>query len=263
MRPNNLKTMWAADTPVINGWLAIPSSYSAEVMAQQGFDSLTVDMQHGVMGYESAITMFQAISTTAATPLARVPWNDPAHIMRMLDGGAYGIVCPMINSRAEAERFIGACRYSPQGYRSFGPARGRLYGGADYAVEANETIVTLAMIETAQALENLDEILSTPGLDGIYVGPADLSLSLTGKVQFDYSDPDLFARLEEIVAAARRHGVAAGIHTGSPEFAQRMIDIGYRFITVQSDAGFMEATAKRVVGALKKPVEQGGIKGPY
>lgn len=263
MRPNKLKTLWADNAPVINGWLAIPSSFSAEVMAQQGFDSLTVDMQHGVMGYETAIAMFQAISTTETTPLVRVPWNDPASIMRMLDGGAYGVVCPMINSRAEAERFVGACRYSPQGYRSFGPARARLYGGADYASHANDTIVTLAMIETAQALANLDEILSTPGLDGIYVGPADLSLSLTGTVSFDYSDPELFARLEQIVAATRRHGIAAGIHTGSPEFAQRMIDIGYRFITVQSDAGLMEGAARRVTSVLKQPVETQGVKGPY
>ncbi len=263
MRPNKLKTLWAADTPVINGWLGIPSSFSAEVMAHQGFDSLTVDMQHGVMGYETAITMFQAISTTDVTPLVRVPWNDPASIMRMLDGGAYGVVCPMVNSRAEAERFIGACRYAPQGYRSFGPARARLYGGADYASGANDTIVTLAMIETAQALTNLDEILSTPGLDGIYVGPADLSLSLTGKVSFDYSDPELFSRLEQIVAATKRHGVAAGIHTGSPEFAQRMIDIGYRFITVQSDAGFIESYGKHVISALKQPGQTQGVKGPY
>jgi 4-hydroxy-2-oxoheptanedioate aldolase len=263
MRQNQLKTQWAANAPVINGWLAIPSSFSAEVMAHQGFDSLTVDMQHGVMGYETVIAMFQAISTTNVTPLVRVPWNDPASIMRMLDGGAYGVVCPMINTRSEAERFVGACRYSPQGYRSFGPARARLYGGSDYASSANDTIVTFAMIETAQALANLDDILSTPGLDGIYVGPADLSLSLTGKVSFDYSDPELFARLEQIVAATRRHGVAAGIHTGSPEFAQRMIDLGYRFVTIQSDAGFIESYAKRVISTLKQPVTEQGVKGPY
>ena len=103
MRENTVKTIWAKGGLVVNGWLSIPSSFSAEVMAHQGFDSLVVDMQHGVIDYQTAVTMLQAISTTNVMPFARVPWNDPAHIMKILDAGAYGIICPMINSRKEAE----------------------------------------------------------------------------------------------------------------------------------------------------------------
>jgi 4-hydroxy-2-oxoheptanedioate aldolase len=263
MRQNQLKSLWTAGAPVLNGWLAIPSSYSAEIMAHQGFDSLTIDMQHGVAAYETAVTMLQAISTTAVTPLVRVPWNEPGIIMRMLDAGSYGIICPMINSRAEAERFVSACRYPPIGQRSYGPNRARLYGGADYLLHANETVLTLAMIETAEALDHLDEIMSTPGLSGVYVGPADLSLSLTGVLHFDYGDPELLSKLDLIVAATRRHGLIAGLHTGSPEFARRMVGQGYGFVTIQSDAGFLEAAAKRVVGSFREQAAQQTPKGPY
>ena len=147
-------------------------------MAHAGFDSLTVDMQHGLSHFESAVPMFQAISTTDTVPLARVPWNEPGIIMKLLDAGCYGIICPMINSADEAAAFVGACRYPPHGYRSYGPTRAALYAGADYAAHANEEVLTLAMIETKAGLENLEAIVQTPGLDAVYVGPADLSQSL-------------------------------------------------------------------------------------
>jgi 4-hydroxy-2-oxoheptanedioate aldolase len=145
---------------------------------QTGFDVLTADMQHGNMG-ETAVAMMVAILQPTPCPLCAPP-NDPAHIMRMLDGGSYGIVCPMISNREDAEKFIGACHYPPDGYRSFGPRRAMLYAGNDYQQNANRTIITMAMIETAEAMTKLDEIMSTPGLDSIYVGPADLSISMTG-----------------------------------------------------------------------------------
>jgi 4-hydroxy-2-oxoheptanedioate aldolase len=153
MRPNNIRTVWNAGQCVVNGWLAIPSAFSAEVMAHCGWDSLCIDIQHGMVDYQTATTMMQAISTTAVTPIVRVPWNDPAIIMKCLDAGAYGIVCPMINSGEDALRFAGACRYPPMGYRSLGPIRAQLYGGSDYAAKANEEIVALAMIETMPGLE--------------------------------------------------------------------------------------------------------------
>ena len=171
MRENTVKSIWAKGGVVVNGWLSIPSSFSAEVMAHQGFDSLVVDMQHGVVDYQTAVTMLQAISTTGVIPFARVPWNDPAHIMKILDAGAYGIICPMINSRKEAEQLVRTCKYAPKGYRSFGPVRASIYAGSDYALHANDTIVVMPMIETKEAVQNIDEILSTPGVDAIYVGP--------------------------------------------------------------------------------------------
>ena len=131
-RPNGVRELWQAGKPVINSWLGIPSSFSAEVMANAGWDSLVVDMQHGMIDYQMMVTMLQGISTTNTTPLVRVPWNDPAHIQKALDAGAYGIICPMINNRAEAEKFVGSCRYAPLGYRSSGPIRASFYGGSDY-----------------------------------------------------------------------------------------------------------------------------------
>src|SRR6185369_12322396 len=160
VRENTLRKIWARGEAVVNGWLSIPSSFSAEVMAHQGFDSLTVDMQHGVVDYQTAVTMLQAISTTPTVPLARVPWLDPGILMKMLDAAVYGVICPMINSAEEARRLVSACRYPPKGMRSFGPIRALLYGGADYPKHANDTILVIAMIETRDALTNLDEILA-------------------------------------------------------------------------------------------------------
>ncbi|CAN5886849.1 aldolase/citrate lyase family protein [soil metagenome] len=212
MRENKLRTKLENGDAVVNGWLQIPSSVAAEAMAHQGFDSLTLDLQHGPLHYDAALPMLQAISTTDTTPLARVPWNEPGIIMKMLDAGCYGIICPMVNSRAECEAFVQACRYPPQGYRSFGPTRAKFYAGADYAPNANATVLTFAMIETKAALDNLDDILSVPGLDAIYVGPADLSQSLGGPPGADFEDGPVPEALDKIIEAAKQHGVKAGIH---------------------------------------------------
>ena len=185
MRKNKLKQIFKEGKAVINGWLQMPSSFSAEVMAHQGWDSLTVDMQHGVIDYPNALQMLQAISTTDVVPIARVNWNEPGQIMKILDAGAYGVICPMVSNKEQAEKFIQACLYPPKGYRSFGPIRGLIYGGSDYANHSNDEILKLAMIETSEALKKFDEIMSTPGLDGIYIGPADLSLAIGEKPSFD------------------------------------------------------------------------------
>ena len=145
-------------------------------MAHQGWDSLTVDMQHGLIDYSSALPMMQTISTTNVTPLARVNWNEPGQIMKILDAGCYGVICPMVSNKEEAEKFVQACMYPPKGYRSFGPIRGLIYGGSDYAEHANDEILKLAMIETEESLEKLDDIMSTPGVDGISVSYTHLTL---------------------------------------------------------------------------------------
>ena len=190
MRKNKLKELFKAGKPIINSWLAVPSSFSAEVMANQGWDALTIDMQHGLIDYSNAVNMLQAISTTETTPMARVNWNEPGQIMKILDAGAYGIICPMVSNKKEAENFVKACVYPPLGYRSYGPIRGLVYGGADYAEKANEEILKFAMIETKESLENLDDIMKTSGLDGIYIGPADLSLAIGEKPSFDKPEGD-------------------------------------------------------------------------
>jgi 4-hydroxy-2-oxoheptanedioate aldolase len=264
-RPNKLRTIWQAGGWATNGWLSIPSSWSAELMAHQGWDSLTIDMQHGVIDYQVAVTMLQAISTTDVVPMARVPWNDPAMIMKLLDAGAYAIVCPMISTRAEAEAFVGACRYPPDGYRSLGPNRALLYSGADYAQHANRTVVTLAMIETKQGIENLEEIAATPGLDGLYIGPSDLSLALGLPPSMDPTDQRALDTIARIVATARKHKLVTGMFTGSAGQAARCAAQGIQLCTILNDARLLSGAAKEIVAAARAaaPAKPTGGSGGY
>jgi 4-hydroxy-2-oxoheptanedioate aldolase len=259
VRENTLRTIWARGGSVVNGWLSIPSAFSAEVMAHQGFDSLTVDMQHGVTDYQVAVTMLQAIATTPVMPLARVPWNDPAILMKTLDAGVYGVICPMINSRAEAEALVRACKYPPRGYRSFGPVRASIYAGTDYIDHANDDLIVMPMIETAEALKNLDEILSVPGVDAVYVGPADLSLALGCKPRLDQTDAPVVEAQQQILEACKRHGVAAGIHNATAAYAVKMIAAGYQFVTLASDSRHLAAKAAEEVGVVRKTVSGGKL----
>ncbi|MGP1395357.1 MAG: HpcH/HpaI aldolase family protein [Inquilinaceae bacterium] len=251
MRENRMRTAWREGRTVVNGWLAVPSAFSAETMAHQGWDALTIDMQHGVVDYQAAVSMLTAISTTDTVPMVRVPWLDPGIVMKMLDAGAYGIICPMVNSATDAERLVAACRYPPRGGRSFGPIRALLYAGADYPKHANDTVAAFAMIETRDALDNLDDILRVDGLDAIYVGPADLSLALGCAPGFDPEEKTVVEAIDHIVGLAGKHGVVAGIHNGTTAYARRMIDKGFRFVTIGSDARFMAAGSRTVLDAMR------------
>ena len=251
MRPNRLREIWAKGGAVANGWLAIPNSFSAETMAHQGWDSLTVDLQHGVVDYQAMVTMLQAISTTATVPVVRVPWLEPGILMKTLDAGAYGVICPMVNTREDAQKLVAYTTYAPRGTRSFGPVRANLYGGADYPTHANDTIVRFAMIETAKALENVDAILSVEGLDAIYIGPSDLSLALGCKPTFDDVEAPVAQAIDQILARAKAHGVVAGIHNGTPEAANARIAKGFRFTTVSSDARLMAAGAQQLLAQMR------------
>ncbi len=254
MRENRIRKIWRDGGAVINGWLAIPSSLSAETMSHQGWDSLTVDQQHGMVDFQSAVPMLQAISTTDTVPITRVPWLEPGIIMKSLDAGAYGIICPMINTPEDAKALVGACRYAPQGHRSYGPVRALMYAGADYPQHANDTVVAIAMIETQEALFNLEGILSVPGLDGVYIGPSDLALSLGGTPKPDQTDPKVVEAIDHILAAAKSHGVVPGIHCGSPAYATRMVEQGFQLVTILSDNLLMATAAKRAVAELREGI---------
>ncbi|GAA4354241.1 aldolase/citrate lyase family protein [Variovorax defluvii] len=251
MRENRLRTLWKSGGAAVNGWLAVPNSFSAEVMAHQGWDSLTIDLQHGVVDYQAMVGMLQAISTTNTMPVVRVPWLDPAALMKALDAGAYGVICPMVNTREEAQRLVAYTHYAPRGTRSFGPVRALLYGGADYPQEANDTIVTFAMIETAQALDNLDDILSVEGLDAVYIGPSDLSLALGCRPVFDDVDPPVAQAIDHILDRAKAHGLVAGIHNGDPKVALARIAKGFQFVTVSSDARIMAAGSQQLLSQMR------------
>jgi 4-hydroxy-2-oxoheptanedioate aldolase len=263
MRPNHLRTLWQTGAAAVNGWLAIPNSFSAETMAHQGWDSLTIDLQHGVVDYQAMVTMLQAISTTEAVPVVRVPWLEPGILMKTLDAGAYGVICPMVNSREDAQKLVAWTHYAPRGTRSFGPVRALLYGGADYPQHANDTIVTFAMIETAAALDNLDSILSVEGLDAIYIGPSDLSLALGCKPTFDDVDPPVAQAIDHILERAKAHGLVAGIHNGSPEAALARIAKGFQFVTVSSDARLIAAGAQQVMAKMRAGKAEAPTVGTY
>src|SRR5262249_1586437 len=164
----------------------------------------------------------------------------------------YGIICPMVNTRAECEAFVGACRYAPRGYRSSGPIRATLYGGPDYHAKANDVVLAIAMIETKEALENLDAVLSTPGLDGIYVGPSDLSISLGYAPGLDKNDEFMISALKKIVDGCKRHKVYAGLHTGSTAYAKRMIAMGFQFTTLLGDARLLTMAGQQVIRGMRE-----------
>lgn len=254
---NKLKPIWAQGRCATNAWLTIPSPWTAELMAAAGFDSITIDLQHGLIGYEIATTMLQAMSGSETVPLARLEWNDPATIMRMLDAGVLGLVCPMINTAAECAAFVGACRYPPAGYRSYGPTRASVRWGPDYLAHADE-ILALAMIETAQALENVEEIAATPGLDGLYIGPYDLSISLGLARPADFGDPALKAALDVVLVAATRHNLVTGIYAGTPQDALMLAQCGFRLVTAVQDTALLQMSAAAARAHLAAGLPQGG-----
>jgi len=186
------------------------------------------------------------------TRLVRVPWNEAGIIGKVLDAGAYGVICPMVNSRRECEAFVGACRYAPRGYRSSGPIRATLYGGPDYHAKADDTVLAIAMIETREAIDNLDDVLSTPGLDGIYVGPSDLSISLGFGPGLDKTDEFMISALQKIVDGCKRHKVRPGLHTGSSAYAKRMIAMGFQFVTLLGDARLLTMAGQQVIREMRE-----------
>jgi len=254
VKPNGMKTIWKAGGAVLNGWLSVASPFTAEIMAAQGYDSVTVDLQHGIVDYQTAVSMFQAMAASGVTPMARVPWLDAAAIMRILDAGAYGVICPMINTRAEAERLVSCVRYPPNGCRSFGPSRAVFSAGADYGSCADQEVVCFGMIETNDGFDNLDDIVSTPGLDGVYIGPADLTLGLTGRrysTGFDREEPEMVAAIRKILSAAHAAGIKAALHCGTPTYAARAVEWGFDLVTVSNDVRLLAGAASASVQSFR------------
>ena len=258
---NPLRRLWERGEPVVNGWLSIGSPFVAEIMAAQGYDSLTVDLQHGALDAGDALGMFQAMRASGVAPLARVPWLDPGAIMKALDAGAYGVICPMVSTAEDAARFVACLRYPPGGARSFGPTRVSFATGPGYFEAANAEIVGLAMIETAEAMANLEAIVATPGLDGVYVGPADLTLGVTGGrlgPGFDREEPEMDAAIGRVLAAAKTAGVRAGIHCGGPDYAAAAVARGFDLVTVSNDVRLLAGAAAASVAALRARIGRGG-----
>jgi 4-hydroxy-2-oxoheptanedioate aldolase len=255
------RDLWAQGRPVLNGWLSIGNPFTAEIMAAQGYDTLTIDVQHGALDYGDALPMFQAMRASGVFPMARAPWREPGIVMKLLDAGAMGIICPMVNTAEQAAEFSSFLRYPPRGQRSFGPTRvGVAHGLASYSRDANDLVLGFAMIETAEAMANLDAIAATPGLDGLYIGPADLALGVSeGRLApgFDREEPEMIEAIQRIREAAHRNGLKACLHCGTPDYAARAIGWGFDLVTVSGDSRLLAAAAGASVARVRELAGQG------
>ncbi|MEM6891638.1 MAG: aldolase/citrate lyase family protein [Pseudomonadota bacterium] len=249
-----LRQVWDRGEPALNGWLNIGHTFSAEIMAAQSFDALTIDCQHGPIDYAALLPMFQALKASGKTLMARVPWRDPVWIMKFLDAGAMGIICPMVNTAEEAEEFVSYLRYPPHGQRSWGPTRA-MFAYPGYNKDgANSAVLAFAMIETGTALENLEDIASTPHLDALYVGPSDLSVGMSnGALQpgMDREEPEVIEAIQRIVSVAHDRGIRAALHCASPEYAARAIGWGYDMVTIGTDSVILAQGAAQVTKAFR------------
>ena len=229
-----MQEQWNNGTITIGSWLFLREPLLAEVAADTGYDYVCIDMQHGIADYSDTVAMIQAMAKSTTTPVVRVPWNEPAMIGRVLDAGALGVIIPMVNSAAEAEAAVTACRYAPVGTRSLGPVAAGVRHGSTYVRTANERVACMPMIETIQAVERIDEILSVPGIDAAYVGPADLAMTLGLGPGLDNEHQTFRDAIATIVDACNRHGVVAGIQA-NPALMERRLAEGFTMITVGYD----------------------------
>src|SRR5262249_34690101 len=262
MKTNHVRTKLKQGQSSIGTWLTLPDPIAARLLTRVGFAWLTHDTEHTATNFETAATIFAIVSASGSVPLARVPWNTGENIKRVLDTGAWGIVVPMVNSRAEAEAAVAAARYAPQGTRSIG---GQLHAAnfetdpATYYRQANDEILVVLMIEHIKAVEAADEILSVPGIDVVFIGPNDLHNSLGKPPAFDSDDPDFTSALSHIFKLARKHGIAPGIHVADSAAAKRRISEGFQFIAVASEAGMMLRKAQEVARDLGLATANGPV----
>src|SRR6266852_2028049 len=253
MKTNNVRAKLKRGEPSVGTWLTLPDPTAAQLMARVGFDWLTVELEHTPVTFETAARSFAIIAASGGVPLARVPWNHGENIKRVLDTGAWGIVVPMVNSRAEAEAAVAAARYAPLGGRTIG---GTLHAAnfdtdpATYYAKANDEILVVLMAEHVKAIEAADDILSVPGIDVVFIGPNDLHHSMGKPPAFDSEHKEYVDALKHILKTAKKYGVAPGIHVVDAAAAKRRIDEGFQFIAVSSEAGLMLSKAQEVTRAL-------------
>lgn len=254
MRVNKVRELIEQGTVVVNGWVSCDSAYAAEVLSHSGYDTVTIDLQHGMFGLDGAVRLLQAVSAGPAVPMVRASGLHEAEIGKLLDAGAYGLICPSIDTAEQCAALVAACRYPPVGTRSFGPARGVLYGGPDYVDGANDTVQVWAMVESATAMANLAEIVAVPGLDGIYVGPNDLALSLgVAPATVPVAEP-VMAALGEVLAAAHSVGVAVGAYCADAGMARQLADDGFDLVTPGNDVVLLRDGVRARLAAIRGEV---------
>jgi 4-hydroxy-2-oxoheptanedioate aldolase len=244
-----------AGETVFSGWCGLPYPIVAETLARDGFVAVTIESQHGLWDVASILHGIAAVRQGGAAPIVRVPLNDFALVSRALDFGAEGIVAPMINTPADARAFAAAAKFPPIGERSWGPHRAMTLGGvpdmATYLREANDHIVTFAMIETRTALQNFDAIIATPGIDGFFLGPSDLSIALSNGGNVDPLSKEVDGHLDTMIAGAQRAKKIPGAYCHSAERAAALAKRGVKFLAVSSDLAMLRAGAASVLKVLK------------
>lgn len=256
MRPNKVKELWRAGKPVLTGWCGSADPFTGEVMARAGFDAIILDMQHGMaIGPERAAAWLQVVGQTDATPIVRIPWNEPAFAQWVLDAGAMGIIFPMVNSVEDARKAIGACRYPPVGYRSNGPNRARYLHGTDYFSRANDEVLCILMMETVEGIDAQEEIARLPGVDGYYLGPTDLAVSMGMQPSLDVKDPRHVDLVQRVIGVAKAHGQNAGIHVTGPEEGLRRLKQGYNLNPVCNDIWLLAAGISKNISDFKAGLE--------
>jgi 4-hydroxy-2-oxoheptanedioate aldolase len=251
-----LKALWRDGGTALGAWLFLREPLVAEAASKAGYDYVCIDMQHGLQDYADAVAMLQAVATGPATPMVRVPANEPGIIGRVLDAGALAVVVPLVNSAEEAVAAVAACRYPPAGTRSMGPVGASTRHGADYFGRADELVACIPMIETRQAVERADEILAVPGIDAVYVGPADLSISYGLPPRNDNPGDPFDPALAAVLDACRRHGVVPGVHA-DPSLAGKRSASGFRIISVGYDLGNVMGGLRRDLASSREAVEGG------
>ena len=247
MRGNRVKELIDSGGFAVNAWVSCDSPYVAEVLSHAGYDAVTIDHQHGMFGIDRVVTLLQAVSGGPAMPMVRCSHLDLAEIGKLLDAGAYGVICPSIDTPEQCALLVAACRYPPVGRRSFGPSRGLLYGGPDYVEHANDTVQVWAMIESREALENLEEIVAVHGLDGVYVGPNDMALSLGVPPATSPIAPEVRDALARVLEVGHAAGIAVGAYCADAQAAAALVGEGYDLVTPGNDVVLLrEGAAQRL-----------------
>lgn len=253
MKQNHVLAKLKRGEPAIGSWLTLPDPFSARLMGRLGFDWLTVEMEHAPINIETAAACFGMIAAGGTAPLVRIPWNTGENVKRVLDNGAWGVIVPMVNSRAECELVVESARYFPKGNRSIG---GQLHSTtfdtdpATYYEKANDEILVVVMIEHVKGVEKADEILSVPGIDAVFIGPNDLTKSMGQKPVFDTDNRQFVEAIAHVRETARKNKIASGIHVVDVAAAKRRIAEGFQFIAVASDAGMLLSKAKEITSGL-------------
>lgn len=253
MKKNVVRERLARGETCVGTWLTLPDPICAHLMARSGFDWLTVELEHSPTSFESAAQSFGLIAGAGCVPLTRVPWNTGENIKRVLDTGAWGVVVPMVNTKAEAEAVVNAARYAPLGQRSIG---GQMHAAtfdtdpATYYANANKEILVVLMVEHVDAVKNLEEIAAVPGIDVLFIGPNDLHNSMGRAPSFESDDPRFLNAMDKVLELSKKHGLTPGIHVADMDAAKRRIDQGFRFVAVASEAGLMLAKVREVLKGI-------------